>query len=61
MKVLVNLFATTATTKIKAGDSKRAWENTDGDKKLLGLVETNHMEGRLNFFRKLQILGLKLS
>ena len=41
VKRLVNLFATTATTKIKAGDSKRAWENTDGDKKLLGLVEHN--------------------
>ena len=34
VKRLVNLFATTtATTKIKAGDSNRAWENTTGGKK----------------------------
>ena len=33
VKKLVNLFATTATTKIKAGDSNRAWENTTGGKK----------------------------
>ena len=33
VKRLVNLFATTTTTKIKAGDSNRALKNTTGDKK----------------------------